>query len=50
MVRRTACSGDNSIQVAGAKAAVALGNVTTGQIVVPQARPVRAVHGSGPIN
>jgi hypothetical protein len=42
MVRRTACSRDNSIQVAGAKAAVALGNVTTGQIVVPQVRRVKA--------
>ena len=28
-------SGDISIQVAGAKAAAVLGNVTTGQIVVP---------------
>ncbi len=47
MVRRTACSGDNSIQVGGAKAAVALGNVTTGQIVVPQARRVKAGTAAG---
>jgi hypothetical protein len=49
MVRRTGCSGDNSIQVGAAKAAVVLGNVTTGQIVVPQARH-KGRHGSGPIN
>jgi hypothetical protein len=47
MVWRTACSGDNSIQTAGAKAAVALGNIKTGQIVVPQARRVKAGTAAG---
>jgi hypothetical protein len=49
MVRRTACSSDTSIQVV-AKAAVALGNFTTGQIGRSASAARKGRHGSGPIN